>query len=321
MAANSNLLHSPISTPEFLALCADFQLPAKLACACSGGVDSMALAYLAAKSYDVTALIIDHGIREESAEEAHKSAEILSDLGITSHIITIDKEFGSNLQAEARKLRYQLMTDYCKAHNITHLATAHHADDNAETVLLKLARGSGVDGLSGIRAQTEINGIQIIRPLLPITKSRLISTLEEVNISWMEDASNHTDKYARNKLRMALAGLEDAELITSRINDMAENMRRVRDYLEMQTEQAYAECVEEGDNHLILDRDKFNSLHDEIAFRLLITLIDKLAKPEYRPRFEKLKKLRSSILNGEKKTLANLIFTPKRGKVIITVEK
>lgn len=289
----------------------------KIAIACSGGVDSMCLAFLAAKNNDIIALIIDHKLREESASEAKRTSEILDGLGIENVILSEKREINSNLQAAARRLRYDLLIDYCKQNQIEFLATAHHADDNAETVLMKLSRGSGVDGLSGVLAESLMDGVKIIRPLLQYNKAELQQVLEDNNIEWVQDPSNETDKYKRNKLRHALAEIEDAELLTKRLNDTAENMQRVREFLEIETEKACDDCF----NGELLDIEKFKKLHDEIAFRLLVKIIMQLTSAEQRPRFEKIKLLKKAIEKSEKKTLGGLLFEPKNGKMLITLEK
>jgi len=193
----------------------------------------------------------------------------------------------------------------------------HHADDNAENFLLRLARGSGVDGLSSIPAITEMEGIKIIRPLLPFTKAEIISYLNAKKIKWVEDATNRTDKYKRNSLRHALEKLEDKELITKRINDASTNLLRVRDYLEQQTQAAAKAVVENNE----IDLKKFAKLHDEIAFRLLSLVIANFSPKPQKPRFSELKGLKTALLDGKKRTLAGLIFAPAKNKVIVSLEK
>ena len=321
--------NNPLTEGELVAALSNFQIDGKLAIACSGGVDSMCLTYMAAKNFDVIALIIDHGLREESKEEAAKTAKILDALGIENQILSEDRaadsnissNINSNVQAQARQLRFDLLTSFCKENGIDALATAHHAEDNAETVLLKLSRGSGVDGLTGILPESEMDGVRIIRPLLAFTKSQLQECLLQGGIQWVEDPTNGTDKYKRNKLRHLLAEIEDAELVTSRLNDTAENMRRVRDYLELQTQAALAECFD-GE---ILDIQNFGNLHDEIAYRVLVQIVMAKAQPKQRPRFEKIKSLKTALLNGQVRTLAGLSFRPQDSRdgadIVIKLDK
>jgi tRNA(Ile)-lysidine synthase len=289
----------------------------KLAIACSGGLDSMCLAYLAAKETKIVALIIDHSLRVESASEAAKTSAILDKLNIENHILKVTKKLSGNLQEQARLERYKLLTNWCKKNGYDALATAHHADDNAENFLLRLARGSGVDGLASIAAEAEMHGIKIIRPVLNFTKAELQNTLENAGIKWVNDPSNETDKYSRNKIRHALELLEDKELVTARINETAENMARVRDFLEIETAKAEKKCLD----NMKIDMVKYTKLHPEIAYRLLVKITAKYSHQSKRPRFEKIKNLHAAILAGEKKTLAGLVFTPKNNKIVIALEK
>ena len=290
----------------------------QIAAACSGGADSLAMTILLAENYKVTALIVDHALRKESASEALATSKILTKFGIENHILTHKgKKPKANLQEAAREIRYKLLIDFCKKNKIKQLATAHHADDNAETFLLRLSRGSGVDGLSGIAANTQMEDITILRPVLSYTKTELEDFLKKKKIKWVEDPTNKTDKYKRNQLRHALDKLEDKELITKRINEAALNLARARDFLEQETKKAY----KSGFKSMALDAKKFAKLHDEIAFRLLVKIICDITNPLHKPRFENIKHLKSELIAGNTKTLGGLIFRPKKEKIIIEVEK
>lgn len=298
----------------------------KLAVACSGGADSLALAVIASKEWDVTALIVNHNLREAAKFEAEKASRILTKLRIKNKILEYKgKAPTSNVQEEARKIRYKILTDYCKKNGFTTLATAHHADDNAENFLLRLARGSGVDGLSAMRAETIMDGIHIIRPLLKHTKKELVDFLKSQKIKWVEDATNKTSKYKRNSLRHALEKVEDKELITKRINDASINIARVKNYLDEQTAKAEKKLIVYSGDSAELDLKKFSRLHEEIAFRLLTQVIGKLSSKPKRPRFAELQVLKDAILKYQKKTLAGLVFAPQKGKnqdkLLIGIEK
>ena len=286
----------------------------KIAIACSGGVDSMCLAYLASRQTPIVALIVDHSLRPEAASEAAQTATILTSLNIENHILKITKKLSGNVQEAARLERYKLLTNWCKENGYDTLATAHHADDNAENFLLRLARGSGVDGLSGIAAETEMFGIKIIRPLLDFTKAELQKMLENAGMKWVTDPTNSTDKYSRNKIRHALELLEDKQLITARINETAENMARVRDFLEAETQKAQQLCY----SNQQIDVKKYSTLHPEIAYRLLVKITAQLSHQSKRPRFEKIKNLHEAILASKKTTLAGLDFIAKNNKMLIS---
>lgn len=293
-----------------------YKIKGKIACAVSGGIDSLALAYLL-REQDIVALIVDHGLRKESEVEAKRTSALLNDLGIENTILKKKNSIKSNLQEEARKLRYGLLIDYCKKHKIKYLATAHHAEDNAETFLLRLSRGSGLDGLTAIAPISEMDGIKIIRPVLSFKKTDLKKLLVKNKIKWVEDPTNKTDKYKRNQLRQALSKLEDAELITQRINDAATNLIRVRDYIEIEALNAYKSTISEN----TIDLKKLAKLHDEIAYRVLVKVIMDISGAEKKPRFEKLKRLKTDLIAGKTRTLNGLIFRSKGDKIVISIEK
>lgn len=289
----------------------------KLAIACSGGVDSMCLALLASQETQIVALIVDHCLRPEAVAEAAQASAILNKIGIENHILKITTKIDKNAQENARNERYKILAKWCKKNGYDALATAHHADDNAENFLLRLVRGSGVDGLAGITAETEIYGQKIIRPLLRFSKAELMQMLEKAGIEWVEDASNASDKYARNRLRHALEQLEEKDLLTQRINAVSKNLARVQSFLHAETAKAEESCVAKNQ----IEQAEFAKLHPEIALRLLQAVIAKNAATSKKPRFEKLQNLYCAILAGKKATLSGLIFVPKKTKIIIELEK
>ena len=200
----------PLTGEELTALLGalgPFERRPEIAVAVSGGPDSMALAVLAHRWAEdrqgrLTALIIDHGLRAESAAEAALTAERLAALGIASRILRWDgPKPGSGIQAAAREARYRLLCGTCRAAGILHLLLAHHGDDQAETVALRAARGSGRRGLAGMPAIREVEGLRLLRPLLGVAKARLLATLGQRGIGWVEDPSNSDPRFARSRLR------------------------------------------------------------------------------------------------------------------------
>jgi tRNA(Ile)-lysidine synthase len=195
-----------------------------LAVAVSGGADSLALALLAADCFPgaVTALIVDHGLRAESAAEAAQTQLWLSLKAIPAHVLRwAGAKPIANVQEAARVARYRLLEDWCVAHDTPALLTAHHQGDVAETFLMRLARGSGLSGLAAMPALAEpltrSDGPKRLRPLLDIPKSRLIRTLELRGQPWNEDPSNHDGRFDRTAARRAVAqpahpGLSQAAL-------------------------------------------------------------------------------------------------------------
>ena len=174
-----------------------------------------------------TALIVDHGIRIDSASETRAVKAELSRKNVPSEILRYaGPKFSTDLQAAARKRRYELLSEWCVSSGCLHLAVAHHVDDQAETLLLRLARGSGVDGLASMAPIVATRELRILRPLLEVTSQRLHATLVRYSIGHVDDPSNRNPAFARVRMR-ALSPVFDAEGMTShRLADTASRMAR-----------------------------------------------------------------------------------------------
>lgn len=244
-----------------------------MAVACSGGSDSMALALLARHHCrHITALTVDHGLRSESAEEAITVGKWLAAHDIPHAILPWEGSKPSvNLQEAARNARYRLMIQHCQYHAIPCLLVAHTLEDQAETFLLRLARGSGVDGLSAMAEVTMRQGITIIRPLLDIRKASLTGYLERCNQDYIRDPSNDNLKYDRVRIRQMLPELAHIGLSVERLAKTAAVMQRASTHLKTETEsfmQHHCQLFAEG--YAILQALPQSP---EIALRLLGRII------------------------------------------------
>ncbi|MEQ9641275.1 MAG: tRNA lysidine(34) synthetase TilS [Alphaproteobacteria bacterium] len=206
----------PVDADDFARLIGPlgpFEPRPRLAVAVSGGRDSLALTLLAhdwagARGGTVVGLCVDHGLRAASAGEARQTRTWLAGHGIDCRILRWRPEGRS--QAAARDGRYRLLTDWCRRRGMLHLLLAHHRDDQAETVALRRARGSGPDGLAGMPAVARRGGVRLLRPLLTVPRARLTATLAARGQSWIDDPSNLDPKYARTALRTtAPAAVDD----------------------------------------------------------------------------------------------------------------
>ncbi len=191
-----------------------FEPGPRLAAAVSGGADSMALALLAdgwARSFggSVLALVVDHGLRPESAAEAALTVRRLADRGISARTLPLaDLSHGPALAARARAARYAALRAACAESGILHLLLGHHAADQAETLLMRRQSGSGPTGLAAMSTLVEQTGLRVLRPLLGVAPVRLRATLREAGIGWVEDPSNRDQRALRSRLR---AGLDDPD--------------------------------------------------------------------------------------------------------------
>ncbi len=289
-----------------------------LAIATSGGADSMALLLLMhqwAKENqgNVIALTVDHNLRKESADEAKQVAGWCTARGIEHHILTWQSDgVNSSVQERARGARYRMMTDWCKAHKVGHLLTAHHRGDQAETLFFRLARGSTILGLSCIAPVSELHGVRLLRPLLSFSKKSLESYLSDEGQEWIEDASNQSMKYTRNVIRQHLQAQPNAEELEARAAALAEKFAGFRAVIERQLAEATDKTVKTcTDGSVRLHVDTFIDQPPEIGKLMLSRLTQSLAGSDYPPRSEKIENLYKLLKNKHtgRASLANLLFT------------
>lgn len=271
----------------------------KVAVAVSGGADSMACVLLAKHcGLQPVALTVDHGLRSEAASEARQVGEWMQHYEIPHEMLLWEGEKPvSNIQGEARQARYQIMAEYCQANDIKALFTGHHLDDQAETVLLRLMRGSGVDGLSAMLEDSHLYGVRVVRPLLAVRKEALCHFLQGQGQSWVEDPSNDNTDYARVEVRRFLSTSREPELLIRRLADTAQSMQRSRAYIQMHVEDDMARVVVHWgeDGAACVNRRGLVQLHPEAAYRILATLVHNIGQEAYKPRFEALERLYAAL--------------------------
>lgn len=178
-----------------------------IAVAVSGGPDSMALLVLAAAAFPeaVVAATIDHGLRDASADEARMVAREANGLAVPHAILKVDGPIaGASLQARARDARYALLADWAEQRRALALATAHHADDQAETFLMRASRGSGVSGLASIRSSAVVAGASVVRPLLSWRRAALRAIVRRAGLPFVDDPANSDPRHDRTRFRQLL---------------------------------------------------------------------------------------------------------------------
>jgi len=281
----------------------------KLAIAVSGGADSLCLMVLLKEwsrrtswpgTFEV--LCVDHGLRAESAVEAAFVARSAEELGLPSTILrwTGDRP-ERNLQEEARNARYRLMAEHMRGSGAQALVLAHHLDDQAETFLDRLTRGSGVTGL-GAMAQDEAggpSGLRLLRPLLSVRKRRLEASLKRRGMTWCSDPSNADAKYKRSRLRALMDLLATEGLSAERIARTAANMQRADAALQDLVRSVFTDRITEHPaGPLRLERQAYRSLAEEVRLRLLAAMIARVTGRAPRPRLRKLAGL-DAVLNSD----------------------
>jgi tRNA(Ile)-lysidine synthase len=240
---------------------APFESNPAIAVAVSGGPDSLALLLLTdhwacAHGGSVLALTVDHGLRPDSTDEAAQVGQWAGARGIAHETLRwTGAKPRSGIQAAARQARYALLSEACAARGILHLGFAHHADDQAETVLFRRERGSGPAGLAGMAASRSLGPARLIRPLLGHRKSALIETCRHFGQDFFEDPSNRSDRFARTALRRQLTGDPERRDVLLRAAVQAASQRVAAD---ARLADALATIVEiRPDGIALMDRDAF----------------------------------------------------------------
>ncbi len=201
--------HSPISAQDAKRLFADWKAAPAIVLAVSGGPDSMALMWLAARWRStlargprLIAVTVDHGLRAEAAAEARDVKRLARTLDLTHRTLRWTGEKPkTGLPAAARTARYRLLAQAARASGATHILTAHTRDDQAETLLMRLLRGSGIAGLAAMARESERDGVLLARPFLHVSKSQLVATLKKAKIGFADDPTNRDTNFTRPRLR------------------------------------------------------------------------------------------------------------------------
>lgn len=295
--------------------------------AVSGGADSLALCLLAQNwaeknGHSLVALSVDHGLRPEAATECRWVNETLAKYGIEHHTLiwTGDKPARA-IQATAREARYDLMGQWCKEQGIKDLLLGHHQDDQVETFLMRLARGSGVDGLSAMQKVTHRGALRLIRPLLDAPKINLQKYLQDKGQDWIEDPSNHNVAFDRVKMRNAMSSLAEVGLTPDRLAQTAQSMQRVRKSLEHFCQQwlsEHAHLFEEG--YVKLAANALLDENEEIVLRGLSRIGQVVGGDVYPPRLEKLCRLHKTISSGQDATLMGCRWMATETEILVCRE-
>ncbi len=305
----------------------------KFALAISGGSDSTALCFLCQQAkLNFTAIIVDHKFRKESTKEANDVKKyLISKLKLKADrvvILTNKKPIPkTNIEEFLRDVRQELIFAYCEKNNIKKILTAHHLDDQIETFLMRLERGSGLDGLAGIKefavhsSQFADKEFTIIRPLLSFSKEELKELLVKNKIKWWEDKTNKDTKHTRNNIRVTLEGFSDYPLIRKRLSGVIENITRAAEFIELEKEKAFSEIVNISKKEVSVNLTKYKKLHTEIRLRILRDLVKKYSQTKKPVRMDNIKNLDAMFLdNGFKATTLQGIKIVKKKPDIAVFE-
>ncbi len=263
---------------------------------------------------DLHAVSVDHGIRPEGGNECRMVHEYCDSLEVSHDTLTVSMPLEGNIQHAARRARYRMIASWARRREIEYVALAHSLDDQAETVLLNLARGSGVDGLAAMPDQVRRRGVCWIRPLLDVGRHELRQFLVGRNIGWVDDPSNDDPGFDRIRARRMLDALGELGLTRDRLARTATLMQHAREVLQDAGMAARARVVAEnrlGDSHF---GEEFWQLASETRLRLAADAIRRVSGSEYRPRFSALLSALEEVGRGRRHTLAGCMAVPGAGR-------
>ncbi|MFD2737956.1 tRNA lysidine(34) synthetase TilS [Sulfitobacter aestuarii] len=295
--------------------------PERIGVAVSGGGDSMALLQLlhrfcATQVCTLFAVTVDHGLRAGAVEEAALVARHCADLGIEHDILKWHGWDGSgNLQNAARTARYGLMVDWARTRGLDHVALGHTADDQAETLLMRLARRAGVDGLSGMAPRRLHDGITWLRPLLGVSRAELREYLRSEGVVWVEDPSNEDERFERIRARQTLAALAPLGIDAEGLSAVAANLSQARRALDWQTFLAARDMAEIHAGAVVFDRRRLLILPDEIQRRLLIGALNWISGAPYPPRRGAVSGMIKALQKGQAGTVDGCHARPNQGRI------
>lgn len=304
----------PISDADVAELFAGLARYRLLVLAVSGGSDSVALMHLVARWRSMTATApiihvasVDHGLRSGSRDDAAWVATEASTLGMPAHVLTWhgDKP-DAGIQEAARSARYELLAGLLRelAEGDAALVTAHTADDQAETLLMRLARGSGIDGLAAMpecRRLLPDAPFDLVRPLLRVPKQSLLATLRASGLGWREDPSNARPQFERVRLRAAAATLAELGLTAEKLALSAHRLQRARGAIDASSADFQSRALDLNDGAFAaIDRRLFAAAPEELRLRLMLRVLDRFGGASPPARLAKVEALMARLADTER---------------------
>jgi len=297
--------------------------------AVSGGPDSLALSALS-KVYSeenkkkVFYALVDHGIRTNSSKEALAVKNLLRKKGIVLNILKNKKKINKNTQNHARIIRYKLLLNYCNIHKIKFIMTGHHRDDQIETFLIRLSRGSGVQGLSSMNKMSKLNNsTKLFRPLLNENKEDLTFLAKKYYGKIFKDPSNTNKKYLRTNIRNLIKQLEKNGIKRDQIISSINNLAATRDTLNTYIQGIEKRCLIKRTSTVLINLNFFLLENNDIQLKILSNSFRHVSKNYYPPRAKKVLNLigRIKFKKETKSTLGGCVITRRQNTLIISKEK
>ena len=297
--------------------------------AVSGGPDSLALVALT-KSYTFCKktkfyyLLVDHNIRKNSSQEAKKVKKLLKKEYLNLKVLLNKKKITRNIQAEARNVRYNILKSFCKKNNIKVILTAHNLEDQVETFLIRLSRGSGLKGLSAMKPYSKItNQVSLFRPLLDTQKEFLIKISKIIFGKYIKDPSNEDQKYLRTKVRNLKKPLEKSGIKYEKIFKSIQNLSLSKKTLEGYLSKIFKEFIKKSNSKILINFKKYKNLNKDIKIAVINQSIKLLKNNYYDLRSKKVENLINNFdkKNFKNSTLGGCIFFKKGRYLCLKSEK
>ena len=329
----SNTETRPVQASEAKRLFADWKAFPALVLAVSGGPDSIALMWLAArwrkalkKGPHLVAVTVDHGLRKEAAREARDVKRLAATLDIEHRTLRWrgDKPT-TGLPSAAREARYRLLARAAKSSGASYILTAHTRDDQAETVVMRLSRGSGIAGLAAMARQSDRGGVILARPFLDVPKSRLVATLKKAGIAFADDPTNHDPRFKRPRLRALMPALAAEGADARGLARLATRLARANDALDVMTDGAerYLASIDGDGSASGFDLAAFAALSAEIRVRLLMRAINRIGHegPAELGKVEALMEAIERAVPGQKSAAGSIRLKQTLAGAVISITK
>tara|TARA_Y100000996_G_scaffold388922_1_gene348896 strand:+ start:314 stop:1333 length:1020 start_codon:yes stop_codon:yes gene_type:complete len=297
--------------------------------AVSGGPDSLALvalskAYTHDKKTKFFYVLVDHNIRNNSHKEAQKVKNLLKEKKVNLIIFKNKKNIIKNVQAEARSIRYKFLIDYCKKNRIKVILTAHNLEDQVETFLIRLSRGSGLKGLSAMKLLSKVDKkVYLFRPLLDTKKKFLVKISLNIFGKYFKDPSNKNTKYLRTKVRSLKKPIENSGIKYEQIYKSIQNLSLSNSTIDIYNSKIFKELIKKAGKEILINFNRFTELNNDTKIALINESIKKLKKNYYDLRSKKVQNLIKNLNKKEfkKSTLGGCIFFKKDENLCLKVEK
>jgi tRNA(Ile)-lysidine synthase len=307
------------------AIFAPFATLQRLALAVSGGADSLALLILAQRwraampgRPGLVVLSVDHGLRPESAGELRFVEGVAARYGLPFRGLRWDGPVpAAGIEAAARAARYRRLAETARAEGVTHIATAHHRDDQAETFLMRLARGSGVYGLAAMARETDKAGIRLVRPLLGVAHEDLVAEVRAAGLTPVEDPHNRDPAFDRVRLRALMPALAAEGLDARKLAATAERLGRAAAALDHYVGRLFGRAMEaDAFGAVRLQAEAWRDEPEEIRLRSLARILRATGGAAYVPRLESVEALAAAMQAGDTlaaRTLAGVVIDRRKG--------